>query len=207
MTVDGQRVDLEIQVRDEGDYPQRSLYYWAREYSTALVEGGDYLSLPRTIVISIVDFPLFDCENYRSEFQLLEVSRHTPLTDLMILLYFELSKLPAAVSRNDEQMLWLKLFKANTEEELKQLESLEAPVMKQAISAYRSVIATDEFKEIERLRSRARHNEAAALRHARNEAEKEEREKWQGVVAENEATIAEKDALIAELMARLGEGN
>ncbi|MCL1794728.1 MAG: Rpn family recombination-promoting nuclease/putative transposase [Oscillospiraceae bacterium] len=36
MTVNGQRVDLEIQVTDEGDYPDRSLYYWAREFSTSL---------------------------------------------------------------------------------------------------------------------------------------------------------------------------
>ncbi len=42
MTVNGQRVDLEIQVSDEGDYPERALYYWAREYSSALVEGGEY---------------------------------------------------------------------------------------------------------------------------------------------------------------------
>ena len=41
--------------------------------------------------------------------------------------------------------------------------------MSQAISAYRHVSATDEFKEIERLRSRARHNEAAALRNARTD--------------------------------------
>ncbi|MDR2733828.1 MAG: Rpn family recombination-promoting nuclease/putative transposase [Spirochaetota bacterium] len=35
MIVDGQRVDLEIQVKDEHDYPERSLYYWARQ-----VHGG-----------------------------------------------------------------------------------------------------------------------------------------------------------------------
>ena len=35
------------------------------------------------------------------------------------------------------------------------------PDMEQAIEAYRHVSATDEFKEIERMRSRARHNEAA----------------------------------------------
>ena len=28
MTVDGQRVDLEIQIRDEGDYPERVLFHW-----------------------------------------------------------------------------------------------------------------------------------------------------------------------------------
>ena len=36
MTVDGQSIDLEMQVADEGDYPLRSLYYWAREFSSAL---------------------------------------------------------------------------------------------------------------------------------------------------------------------------
>jgi hypothetical protein len=53
---------------------------------------------------------------------------------------------------------------------------------------------TAELKELERLRSRARHNEASALDHAR----REEREKWQPVVAE-------LDARIAELEKRLGE--
>ncbi|MDR1732726.1 MAG: Rpn family recombination-promoting nuclease/putative transposase, partial [Synergistaceae bacterium] len=35
MIVDGQRVDLEVQTGDEGDYPERSLYYWARDFSSA----------------------------------------------------------------------------------------------------------------------------------------------------------------------------
>ena len=36
MTVNGQLVDLEIQVCNEGDYPERVMYYWAREFSSAL---------------------------------------------------------------------------------------------------------------------------------------------------------------------------
>lgn len=52
MTVNGQIIDLELQVANEGDYPERSLYYWAREFSTALGEGGEYRDLPRTIVVS-----------------------------------------------------------------------------------------------------------------------------------------------------------
>ena len=112
----------------------------------------------------------------------------------MSLHYFELPKLPATISADNGLLLWLSLFNAETEEELKQIETLEVPVMEQAIGAYRHITATDEFKEIERLRSRARHNEASALGHAR----REEREKWQGV-------LAEKEALISELRARLGE--
>ena len=116
MTVNSQRVDLEIQVSDEGDYPERSLYYWAREYSAALGEGEEYISLPRTIIISIVAFDMFDCAEFHSEFHALEVTRHTPLTDKFCMHYFELSKLPKSVSKDDELKLWLSLFNAETEE-------------------------------------------------------------------------------------------
>ena len=158
--------------------------------------------LPRTIIISIVAFPLFDCMEFHSEYQALEVTRHTPLTDRMCLHYFELPKLPKIISSDDELQLWLKLFSAKTEDDLKQIEALGVSIMDQAISAYRHVSATDEFKEIERLRSLARHNEAAALGHARREAEKAEREKWQIVVAakdaERDTALAEKDTALAE---------
>jgi predicted transposase/invertase (TIGR01784 family) len=194
MTVDGQKVDLEIQVADEGDYPERSLYYWAREYSSALSEGEEYSSLPRTIVISIVAFRLFDCTEFHSEYQPLEVTRHTPLTDRQVLHYFELPKLPESVNADDGLKLWLSLFNAETEEDLAKIEALEVPVMTEAIEANRRVATTGELKEIERLRSRARHNEASALRHAREE----ERAKWQNVVDE-------QAALIAQLKTQLGK--
>ena len=201
MTVNGQRVDLEIQVADEGDYPERSLYYWAREYSSALGEGEEYSELPRTIIISIVAFPMFDCAEFHSEFHALEVTRHTPLTDKFCMHYFELEKVPKSISKDDGLKLWLSLFNAETEEELKQIEALEVHVMKQAIGAYRHVIATDEFKELERLRSRARHNEASALGKAR----RDERKKWEGVVASNQATIEEQATEIARLREQLAK--
>jgi len=57
--------------------------------------------------------------------------------------------------------------------------------------------------ELERLRSRARHNEASALGHAR----REEREKWQDVIKEKDEShaieLANKDAEIARLREQL----
>ena len=61
--------------------------------------------------------------------------------------------------------------------------------------------ATDEFKEMERMRSRARHNEAAALHHSAEV----EREKWQGVVTEQATALAEKDAALSEKDVALSE--
>jgi predicted transposase/invertase (TIGR01784 family) len=193
MMVDGKRVDLEIQVRNEGDYPERVLYNWAREYSSALTEGGDYIDLPQTVIVSIINFNLFDCNEYHSIFQPLEVTRHTQLSDKMSLYFFELNKLPKDIRADDMLLLWLKLFEAETEEDLAKIESLEVPIMKQAIKAYHKITAASEFREMERLHSLARHNEAAALRHARDE----ERKKWQNVVAGKDEEIAGKDAEIA----------
>jgi predicted transposase/invertase (TIGR01784 family) len=198
MTVDSRRVDLEIQVEDEHDFPERTLFYWVREYSTALSEGGKYIKLPQVVIISITAFKLFDCKEFHSEYRPLEVTRHTPLTDKMSLHYFELPKLPEAVNADNELQLWLKLFDAKTEEELKQIEVLEVKVMEQAIKAYRSITATEEFRTLERMRFDARCNEASALHNARCEAEKVEREKWQGVVAEKDTRIAELEAQLAK---------
>jgi ubiquinone biosynthesis protein UbiJ len=69
-------------------------------------------------------------------------------------------------------------------------------------------MVSNEFRELERLRSLARHNEASALRHAAEV----EREKWQFVVTDLRDTVADKyaeneqlRAQIVELQARLGE--
>jgi len=205
MTVNEQRVDLEIQVRNEGDYPERVLFHWAREYSSALPEGGDYLDLPRAVIISIINFNLFNCTEFHSEFQPLEVTRHTLLTDKMSLHFFELQKLPTNVSSDNMLLLWLSLFKADTEEELEKIKAMEVPVMKQAINAYHRITVSPEFKELEKMRSIARHNEAAALRHARNEERKLADTEWQSVVADKDAKLADKEAEIARLREQLGK--
>lgn len=142
------------------------MYYWAREFSSSLLTGQGYSMLPRTIVISIIYFILFECEEYDSFFQPLEVKRHALLSDKMGFHFFELPKLPADVSGDSMLLLWLSLFKAETEEELEKIKEMEVPVMSQAINAYYTITASSEFREKERLRAKARHDEAQALYNA-----------------------------------------
>ena len=166
MMVNSQQIDLEIQVANEGDYPERVMLYWAREFSTALSAGESYSLLPRTIIISIIDFKLFNCAEYHSFFQPLEVTRHTLLSDKMGFHFFELKKLPKDITEDDRLLLWLSLFNAETEEELEKIKAMEVPEMEQAINAYYTITASSEFRELERLREKARHDEAQALYHA-----------------------------------------
>ena len=72
-------------------------------------------------------------------------------------------------------------------------------VIKEAINAYHSIIASPEFRELERLRSKARHEEEQALYHARQQ----EREKWQTVIADKDAENEQLRKQIAELQAQL----
>ena len=107
----------------------------------------------------VSDILLSECEEYHSFFQLLEVTRHTLLSDKM-------SKLPSDAGEDDMLLLWLSLFKAETEEELEKIKEMEVPVMSQAINAYYTITASSEFREKERLRAKARHDEAQALYNA-----------------------------------------
>ena len=141
MIVNGQRVDLEVQIANEGDYPERVMLYWAREFSTALPAGQSYSMLPRTMIISIIDFNLFDCVEYHSFFQPLEVTRHTLMSDKMGFHFFELKKLPDDANEKDALLLWLSLFKAETEEDLEKIKRMGVPTMEQAVNAYYMITA------------------------------------------------------------------
>ena len=215
MTLNGQKVDLELQIGDEGNYPERSLFYWAREYSTGIDEGQNYALLPRTIVISILGFNQFpNQEKFHHEFQCLEIATHEPLTDKMALHFYELKKLPPLADTDSGRDLWLKLFNAETEEELKKIEAMEVSFMSEAIMAYRHVAASPEFRELERVRSKARHDEAQAIYNAEQRGEQRANANWQGVIAEKDTAIANqavelanKDAQIAELLTQLKSSN
>jgi len=87
------------------------------------------------------------------------------------------------------------------QEKLEKIKSFGVPEINEAIETFYDVIESPEFQELERLREKARHDEAQAL----HNAEQKERKKWQGIVAEKDAEIEKQKALIDELKKRLGE--
>ena len=213
MEVNGKKINLELQNRDEGNYPERTMYYWSRIYSSSLPSGSDYTKLPQTIIISIIDFNMFDCKEVHSQFKLMEINRYEPLSDKQIYHFFELQKLEdiETLDLTNEKNLWLALFNAETEEELEKLVSIGGEIMNQAVQAYHNITATEEFRTIEWTRRKTEHDAAQAMTNAINNAEKRRDEHWQSVVADKDAILADKEMklkkqadLIAELEKKLG---
>ena len=77
--------------------------------------------------------------------------------------------------------------------------------MSDAIQAYRSITADEEFRHMELLREMAELDEANAMSVAEERGEKRADEKWQGVVAEKDAENKRLMKENAELRARLNE--
>jgi len=202
MIMNGQVIDIEVQVRDEGNYPERSLYYWAKEFSSGLAEREDYALLPRTIIISILNFIQFsDPKRFHSEFQILEVTSKEPLTDKMVLHYFELKKLPPLTSADSGRELWLKLFKAETEEDMSEIEEMGVSAISETVGAYRRILSSRELRNLEKAMHKAEHDEAQAIANANRKRD----ELWQGVIDEKNAELAEQTAALSEKDAALSE--
>lgn len=54
LTSIGERINVEIQLIDQQDLPERALYYWSRIFSSSIDSAEPYTKLPPTIVISIL---------------------------------------------------------------------------------------------------------------------------------------------------------
>jgi len=91
--LDGELVNLEVQVRYEPDYQKRSLYYWSLLYSNSLDRRGKYIDTVRTISLNLLDFVLFPEEREsRNSYSIRNDVSGRLLCDDLQIVYFELPK-------------------------------------------------------------------------------------------------------------------
>ena len=53
-------VNIEMQVKNEYNIKERSLFYWSELYSSELYKNQDYTENKKTITINILDFNIFE---------------------------------------------------------------------------------------------------------------------------------------------------
>lgn len=82
--------DLEIQLRNEFNMPQRTLFYAGKMIVESVKQGGDYLDMPKIITINIVNYTQFEVEKFHTTFHLYEDGeRELLLTDVMEIHFLE----------------------------------------------------------------------------------------------------------------------
>ena len=89
----GRQYNIEVQVREQVHYIQRSLYYLTKLYSGQLESGEDYEKLRRTVGISILNFTLFPGQpDLHTRFRFCDREHHLELSDILEIHYLELTK-------------------------------------------------------------------------------------------------------------------
>ncbi len=171
MDVDGRIINIELQVNKESFFKERTLFYWSKLYSEELLAGDEYAELRQTICINIINFNLFECEDYHSNFKILECERKELLTDKFAIHFFELKKL-GKCKKNKRMEDWLNLINAETEGDLMSIQQATTiPEVQDTIVMLRHLNADEKVRQEAYYREKLLHDEASALGNARREGE------------------------------------
>lgn len=113
-------INLEMQVINEYNWPERSLSYLCRSFDN-LCRGTDYINVSPAIQIGLLDFTLFpEHPEFYATYKLLNVKNHHVYSDKFQLSVLNLTCIDLATEEDIEYGLhhWATLFKATTWEEI-----------------------------------------------------------------------------------------
>ena len=116
-------INLEMQVINEHNWPERSLSYLCRTFDN-LNSGKNYSAVQPAVQIGLLDFTIFpEHPEFYSTYQFLNVKNHTIYSDKLCLCVLDLTRIDLATEEDRQYHIdyWASLFKATTWEELRML--------------------------------------------------------------------------------------
>ena len=141
-------INLEMQVADYRNWPERSMAYLCRNFDR-LQSGQDYMEIKPTIHIGFLDFTLFpEHPEFYATYMMMNVKNHHIFTDRIALSVVNLKHMELATQEDREWKIdyWSSLFKATTWEELKMLAE-QNPVMGDAAETIYELTADEAIRE------------------------------------------------------------
>jgi predicted transposase/invertase (TIGR01784 family) len=112
VTAAGEWVNIEVQLRNQGNMDRRSLFYWSLEFSRSLEAGQDYRETPNVIAINIVNYEFLpEIPAFHMSFHIREDTyRDVLLTNALEIHFIDMVKfrrIPERDIRNDLLQRWL----------------------------------------------------------------------------------------------------
>lgn len=171
LKVDNTLVNVEIQIKSETDYRDRCLFYWSKLYTSELKSGETYGKLKKAITINIINFKMFEGNDYHTEVVTTVKGTNEIFSDKFSMHFFELKKVGKNVDSNNRKELWMQFLNADSEEDLEMLKQSNVPIITKAVSIIYDLSEDTKIREMARLREKTLHDEASALANAKSEGE------------------------------------
>ena len=99
-------IDIEMQMRNQYNMKERSLFYWAGLYYTALKKKGEYKENKRVITINIVNFDMFKEGPYHEKIELRREYKNILLTNKLEIHFIQLSKFLKEGQEEKDKKMW-----------------------------------------------------------------------------------------------------
>ncbi len=116
-------INLEMQVLDLKDWPERSLSYLARSYDN-VAKGDEYINVKPVYHIGFLNYTLFpEYPEFFSKYRMMNLKNHNVYTTKFNLYVVDLTQIELATQEDVDTGLvyWTQVFKAKTWEELRQM--------------------------------------------------------------------------------------
>ena len=191
-------INLEMQVLNNGDWPERSLSYLARNYDN-IAKGSAYIDVKPVYHIGFLNYTLFpEYPEFFAKYMMLNIKNHNVYTTKFNLYVIDLTKIDMAAEEDKagDLLYWARLFKAATWEDLRQMAEKNQDCKEAAEALY-------EFNQDEVVRQQCRAREDYYIREKVIAKKMEEKD---AELKEKDAELQEKEALIMTQERSLEEG-
>ena len=175
LTSNKEIINIEIQLKNEYNMIQRSLYYWSKLYEEQLSEGDRYDKLSRTVCINILDFKYLKNDRFHNGYRLKEIETNEELTDLQEIHFIEIPKLKIFESTEEIVDLlegWVEFLRDPESEVIRKLEMSNKEIREAKDELYR-LSRNSKERELYYLREKSLRDEISALANAKEKGLKE----------------------------------
>ena len=178
-TSNKEHINIEIQVKNEYNMIQRTLYYWSKMYSEQIQNRDNYSKLERTVCINILNFKYLKNDKYHNAYRLKEITSNEELTDLQEIHFIELPKFNEIgnkenvdIEKMDALEKWLEFLVEPESNTVRELEKSSEEIRLAKDELYKLSMNSEE-REKYNMREKAIYDRISALEGAREEGKLE----------------------------------
>ena len=171
-TKNGQRINIEIQIRKASDLKQRILFYASKMIAEQLTEGEKYDKIRKVISIMIcTDHNLIeDSKEYHNRYFLYDKNTNSTFTDLLEIDILEFKKVPEKDKSN--LATWLRFLNTDDREELDKM-AVRNEAFKSAVCKYMELTYDEAIRMLAEENEKAWKDRQAEIKYAKEEGRAE----------------------------------